>query len=181
MKQIFKICAVLTSICVICAFLLALTYNAAIGKIEENQKKAIQESINKLAPKTTRQEKIKVNNTLLWKLYKDNVLIGYATIASGQGYGGEIEIMTVAGPKLEKIRGIEIIKSNETPGLGSKISQKSFKAQFKNLDITTPITYSKTEPKKSGQIKTITGATISSKSVVEILNKKIKALRVNIQ
>ncbi|MCF7870565.1 MAG: FMN-binding protein [Candidatus Omnitrophica bacterium] len=181
MKEVIKISATLTLICLICAFLLALAYNTAEGKIEANQKKAIENSINKLAPEATRQDKIKIGGKTLWKLYRNNDLTGYAAIASGQGYGGEIRIMIVTGRNLEKIKGIEIIESNETPGLGSKIQEKDFKNQFKNLEIRKPISYTKEKPAKPNQIQAITGATISSKSVVEILNKEIEKLRYKIQ
>lgn len=181
MKEIIKSSLTLTLICLICAFLLALVYNAAEGKIEANQKKAVQESINKLAPNATEQKKIKIGDQPLWKLYQNDNLIGYATIASGQGYGGQIRIMLVTGPGLEKIKGIEIIESNETPGLGSKIQAKDFKDQFKNIKVAKPIEYRKEKPKAPNQIQAITGATISSKSVVEILNKEIEELRKNLK
>lgn len=181
MKEIIKISLTLTLICLICAFLLALVYNLAEDKIEANQKMAIQESINKLAPDATEQKKLQIDDLPLWKLYKNKNLIGYAAIASGQGYGGQIRIMVVTDSNLEKIKGIEIIESNETPGLGSKIQEKGFKGQFKNLQITKPIEYRKEKPKAPNQIQTITGATISSKSVVEILNKEIDKLRKNLK
>ncbi|MFO8052740.1 MAG: RnfABCDGE type electron transport complex subunit G [Candidatus Omnitrophota bacterium] len=181
MKEVIKISTTLTLICLICAFLLALVYNTAEGKIEANRKKAIQESINNLAPQATRQEKIEVDGKTLWELYQNDNLIGYAVIASGQGYGGEIKIMTVTDTDLKQIKGIEIIESNETPGLGSKIQEKDFKDQFKNLKVIKPIEYRKEKPTESNQIQAITGATISSKSVVKILNKKIEELREKIK
>ncbi|MCF7873665.1 MAG: RnfABCDGE type electron transport complex subunit G [Candidatus Omnitrophica bacterium] len=181
MKEVVKISTTLTLICLICAFLLALAYDTAEGKIEANKKKAIQDSINKLAPETTKQDKIKIGNKTLWKLYQDNELAGYATIASGQSYSGEIKMMVVIDLALEKIKGIEIIESSETPGLGSKIQEKYFKDQFKNLNVKKPISYTKEKPTKLNQIQAITGATISSKSVVKILNKEIEKLRNKIQ
>ncbi|MCF7873046.1 MAG: RnfABCDGE type electron transport complex subunit G [Candidatus Omnitrophica bacterium] len=177
MKEVVKISTTLTLICLICAFLLALAYNAAEGKIALNQKKAIQESINVLAPQATKQKKIKIDNKDLWELYQDDDLIGYAVIATGQGYGGEIKMMAVVDTNLKQIKGIEIIESNETPGLGSKIQEKDFKNQFKNLKVIKPIEYTKEKPTKPNQIQAITGATISSKSVVKILNKEIEELR----
>ncbi len=176
MRQVIKISSVLTLICLICAFSLALVYDAANEKIIANQKKAIQESIDKLAPEATNKEKVDGQNNL-WKLYKNKSITGYAFIAAGNGYGGEIKIMVVTGPDFEVVEGIEIIESNETPGLGSRISEKSFKTQFKNLEARKPIKCSKEKNGDSNQIQAITGATISSRSVVEIINKKLSELR----
>ncbi len=181
MKEIIKIAATLTFICLICAFLLALVYNLIEGKIEANQKIAIQKSINKLAPEVTTQKKIKTDNLPFWKLYQKDNLIGYAVIASGQGYGGQIRIMVVTDSDLEKIKGIEVIESSETPGLGSKIQESNFKNQFKNIKVTKPIQYSKEKPEAPNQIQTITGATISSKAVVKILNKEVEELKKNLK
>ncbi|MCF7886941.1 MAG: RnfABCDGE type electron transport complex subunit G [Candidatus Omnitrophica bacterium] len=178
MKEVVKISATLTLICLLCAFLLALVYNAAEGKIALNQKKAIQKSIDILAPQATKQKKTKINGKDLWELYQDNNLIGYAVIAAGQGYGGEIKMMAVIDTDLKQVQGIEIIESNETPGLGSKIQEKDFRDQFKNLKVIKPIEYTKEKPTEPNQIQAITGATISSKSVVKILNKEIEELRI---
>jgi Na+-translocating ferredoxin:NAD+ oxidoreductase subunit G len=177
MKEVIKISTTLTLICLVCAFLLALAYNAAERPIALNQKKAIQESIAVLAPQATKQEKAKINGKDVWELYQGNNLIGYAVIVSGQGYGGEIKMMTIVDTALKQIKGIEIIESNETPGLGSKIQEKDFRDQFKNLKVIEPIEYTKEKPTKPNQIQAITGATISSKSVVKILNKEIEELR----
>lgn len=181
MKEVIKISVTLTLICLICAFLLALVYNAAEEKIEANQRKAIQESINKLAPEATTQKKIKIDNRPFWKLYQKDNLIGYAVIASGQGYGGQIRIMVVTDSDLEKIKGIEIIESSETPGLGSKIQENNFKNQFRNLTVLKPIKYTKEKPTMPNEIQAITGATISSKAVVKILNKEVEELRKNLK
>ncbi len=181
MKQLLKISLVLTSICLVCAFLLALVYNAAEAKIEANRKKAIQESIKKLAPDATEYKKIEVNGEDLWRLYQNDLLVGYAVIASGQGYGGIIRVMAVLDSGLEKIQGIEIIEDSETPGLGSRIREETFIKHFRNLEVEKPILYTRGQPTEPNQIKAITGATISSRSVVEILNKKISKLQEKIK
>jgi electron transport complex protein RnfG len=74
--------------------------------------------------------------------------------------------------------GIEILESQETPGLGQEIETDNFKNQFKQLNTAPKIIYVKGEkPDQPNEIETITGATISSKAVVTILNKGIENLK----
>lgn len=166
MKQVLKISLTLTSICLACAFLLALVYSAAEDRIAANQKQLIYDSINQLAPEATTQKEIEINQHNLWELYQQDRFLGYAVIISGQGYGGTIKIMAFLSPDFEKIKGIKIIEDSETPGLGSRIREKNFRRQFENLQI-----------QEIKEAETITGATISSKAVMDILDKKIEGLR----
>jgi len=179
MKESLKITGALTIVCIICAFLLTFVYKVAHPKIEINEKERVEDAINNLAPSARIIKEIRVNeDELIYKLLDSKeCLIGYAFIVSGQGYQGTIKILAVIGPAIERLEGIEIVDSIETPGLGAKIQDLSFKKQFKNLDVSGPIQCIKDEPVKDNQIKAITGATVSSRAVVNILNKRIKEIR----
>ena len=178
MKEVLKITSVLTLVCIICAFLLSFVYKMANPKIEMNEKKRVQDSIHTLAPSTQVIKEININEEIIYKLFDDkDKLIGYAFIAQGQGYQGTIKMLVVIDPLLDRLEGIEIVESIETPGLGAKIQDKFFKKQFKNLDVTEPIECVKEEPVSDNQIKAITGATVSSRAVVNILNKRIEELK----
>ena len=177
MKETFKIVGVLTGVCVLCAFFLSFVYGTAQLKIEENKKKGIEHAISKLMPET-KAEKMEIENEEIYELSdKRNNLLGYAFIAQGQGYQGKIKMLAVINSSLEKLEGIEVLESIETPGLGAKIQEAEFKNQFKNLKVSVPIEYVKGYPEKDNQIVAITGATVSSRSVTNILNKKIETLK----
>ncbi|VAW35798.1 Electron transport complex protein RnfG [hydrothermal vent metagenome] len=106
---------------------------------------------------------------------KNGNVIGYAFIAAGAGFQGIIKMMV--GLNLEKVdlTGMTILDQKETPGLGAKIRDVSFQAQFKGLRVKPRIEYLKNKkPEKPNQIQAITGATISSRAVVRTLNKQIK-------
>ena len=61
------------------------------------------------------------------------------------------------------------------PGLGAEIAGAKFQEQFKSLATEPPIEYVKGKPtNKPNQIEAITGATISSKAVVNIINKTVE-------
>lgn len=178
MKEVVRITSVLTLVCLICAFLLSFAYTLAHEKIVLNSKKRVQEAISILAPKAKDIKKIVLEDEEIYKLFdiKGN-LIAYAFTARGQGYQGKIKMLVVSDLSLEHLRGIEVIESLETPGLGAKIQEGPFKSQFKNLKIGEGLTCVKGEVETAGQIRAITGATVSSQAVVNILNKQLKQIK----
>ncbi len=56
-------------------------------------------------------------------LNKAGQLIGYAACGDAQGYSSKIKVMVGIDPGLEKIIGINILAQNETPGLGTKMTE----------------------------------------------------------
>ncbi|MEI8350280.1 MAG: FMN-binding protein [Candidatus Omnitrophota bacterium] len=178
MKETIKIVSVLTIVCILCAFLLAFVNNAARGQIASNDTKKIEDAIGKLAPLFKKTEKLNIAGEEIYKLFdaKGEVL-GYAFLAKGDGYQGVIKVLAVINPQIDKLEGIEIIESVETPGLGARIKEDFFRNQFKNLKVSVPIECVKENITQDNQIKAISSATISSKSLVNILNKKISELK----
>ncbi|MDJ0939222.1 MAG: FMN-binding protein [Woeseiaceae bacterium] len=110
----------------------------------------------------------------------DGTLVGIAIEASGMGYADLITVLYGYSPAKETIVGFQVLGSMETPGLGDKIAKDPrFLANFEALDVrldesrqalvnrvTTVKQGTKTE---SWQVDGITGATISSVAVGEIL------------
>ena len=85
-------------------------------------------------------------------------------------------------PDLETLTGIEILESQETPGLGQEITSDEFKKQFINLKTIPRITYIKNQkPTNPNEIEAITGATISSKAIITILNDTIKEIKAKLK
>lgn len=109
-------------------------------------------------------------------------LIGLAIRAEGMGYQDVIKILYGYSFADEAIIAINVLESKETPGLGDKIEKDpDFLANFKRLDVSLsddlasiahPI-----EPVKHGtktqdwEVDGITGATISSKAIANILKQ----------
>lgn len=92
---------------------------------------------------------------------KNGELVGAAVRSfSKNGYGGLIWIMVGIKPD-GKIENVAVIEHKETPGLGSKMSDPSFKDQFMDLD---PTNISLKVKKDGGGIDAITAATISSRA-----------------
>ncbi|MCF6158905.1 MAG: FMN-binding protein [wastewater metagenome] len=55
-------------------------------------------------------------------LDKTGQVIGYATCGEAQGYSSKIRVMIGIDPHLEKILGINVLAQNETPGLGTQMT-----------------------------------------------------------
>ena len=144
--------------------------------IEANKKRETRKAIFTVLSQTKNYETIIKNGRKIYKGFDaSGNLTGYAFIGEGGGYQGEIEVMIGMNPQLTETKGIEILESVETPGLGAKITSNWFKNQFKKLNVLPFINLIKgKKPEESNQIQAITGATISSRAVVDILNKTIK-------
>ena len=73
--------------------------------------------------------------------------------------------------------GLRVLNQKETPGLGTKIAEEKFTGQFKGLSIEPKIAYVKNKkPEKPNEIQAVTGATISSRAVVNAVNARVAAV-----
>ncbi len=99
-------------------------------------------------------------------------LLGYAIPGEGNGFQDVIELIYGYDPKERKIVGLQVLESRETPGLGDKIRKDAaFVANFDDLSVDPEVVVVKNSHKTKGnEVDAITGATISSKAVVKILN-----------
>ena len=99
--------------------------------------------------------------------------VGYAMPGAGPGFQDTIGLLYGYLPGEKKVVGMEILESRETPGLGDKIYKDAdFVAEFSDLSVEPEIVALKkgttTQP---NHVDAITGATISSKAVVRIINE----------
>ncbi len=102
----------------------------------------------------------------------DNQLKGVAISRGESGFQDVVQLIFSFDPATRKLLGMKVLDSKETPGLGDKIfKDQAFVAQFfESRD--TPLIPVKAGAGKGqpGEIDTITGATISSKAVINIIN-----------
>ena len=173
----FKMILVLAIVGLISGASLALVYNYAIPQIEENQKTALEEAIFKVFTQGKDYELLDEEKEIYKVLDKRGALLGYAFTAEGNGYQGKIELMVGLSKDLTTLSGIEVLESTETPGLGGEITNSEFKKQFAGLKTAPEIVCLKAKPTKANEIQAITAATISSKSVASIINKKIAKVK----
>ncbi|MFP3953698.1 MAG: RnfABCDGE type electron transport complex subunit G [Candidatus Acetothermia bacterium] len=172
MKQIMKMVLVLTVLGLVSGLVLSLVSNYATPIINENNREAIKEAIFYVLPKTEDYEVKTIEGKDIYVTRdSEGQVNGYAFTASGSGYQGTIELMVGVNSNLEEIQGIQVLDSSETPGLGGKIRGDNFKNKFRGEDASGGVSLVKSAPTEPGEIEAITGATISSKAVVDIINK----------
>ncbi|MBM4171024.1 MAG: FMN-binding protein [Ignavibacteria bacterium] len=179
MNNVIKMILTLTVIGIFSGGLLSEVSNWATPKIKKNQKAEIEKAIFVVHPNGKYYEVVQNNKVEIYKVFDaEKNLIGYTIVNSGNGFQGKIKIMTGVNIKLNKITSIEILEQVETPGLGTKITEEPFKNQFQEITALPNIIWVKGKSlEQSNEIQTITGATISSKSVVEIVNAGIEKAR----
>ncbi len=97
--------------------------------------------------------------------------VGWSFNASGSGFAGKIELVVAVDANFEKIAGFDVLSSSETPGFGDQIKGDYYRSQFKGAPAEQLKLVTIGEPTKiDSQIVGITGATVSSTAVVDILN-----------
>ncbi|MCK4999455.1 MAG: FMN-binding protein [Anaerohalosphaera sp.] len=111
---------------------------------------------------------------------------GWAFIAVGSGFADKIKLVVTTDIKCEKILGYGVLFSNETPGFGDKIKRDDFKQQFVGapvgqLTLTKIPKKEENKDKDRDKIVAITGATVSSKAVVEIFNNVIPQVKAELE
>ena len=174
--------------------LLVGAYLYTLPMIEANKAAALERAIYKVLPGCTSFETLVLTDGKLDVLKevkaaaggkppkaiyagKDETgkLIGFAIPSDEPGFQDVIAGIMGYQPETKTIVGFEVLDTKETPGLGDKIiKDKAFTVQFESLSVVPEIVaVKKGEKKNPNEVEAITGATISSKTVVKLLNKGI--------
>ncbi len=177
-------------------FLVVLAYQVTKPMIEENKRVAIERALFNVVPGAVSRRDFlltaegirpapaqgSAEGTLIYAGYDtQGKLAGIALEAAAQGYQDVIRILYGYDPTCSCLRGMQVLKMAETPGIGDKIAKDpAFQRNFEALDVTLNASGdalaraivavkngSKTDP---WQIDAISGATISSKAVARMLN-----------
>lgn len=105
---------------------------------------------------------------------KDNIITGYAVNTnSSKGFSGNISLMAGFRPD-GTIIGITVLDQKETPGLGTKMNEPSFRDQFINKN---PSEFVLKVKKDGGKVDAITAATISSRAFCDAVQRAYNALQ----
>ncbi len=111
--------------------------------------------------------------------------VGVVLQGKGPGYADIIEVLIGVNAEGTLITGLYVLECKETPNLGDKIKGEAFLGEFaaaKKLDTSRPVVAVKSVPKdKANEIQAISGATVSSKSVCEIVNKTVAKYRESLE
>lgn len=183
-KEIIKIGVILFLITAVSAALLAFVNGKTAPLIEKNALAKEQAALKTVMPEAASFEETSIDCTAVIGIDDSNTInkiysakssggetIGVCVITQTTGY--DIGIQTVTGVNADlEVTGIDIIAMNETPGLGAKAADESFKSQYAGK--SGEIGVSKNSASDT-QIQAISGATKTSNGVTRGVNIAIKA------
>ncbi|MFH1185901.1 MAG: FMN-binding protein [Chloroflexota bacterium] len=107
----------------------------------------------------------------------DGEQVGWVLPALGQGFADRIELLVGLDKDAGKVTGLYILYNQETPGLGNKITEDTWRGQFGGKPAEPALAVTKGKAQKDNEVEAITGATISSESVVGIVNQGVAKFR----
>ena len=164
--------------------LLAVGYGAALAgvhlalkdEIAENKRRDTLGRIPELVPGAEKGEGARVAGKLVYRAVDaEGRQVGWVVPASGQGYNDRIELLIGLDPKALRLTGLYVLDQKETPGMGNKITDRElFLDQFAGLRLDKPVEVYQYDPASS--IHAISGATVSSQAVCDIINGAVEQL-----
>jgi len=187
----------LVGVGLLCGLLIVSVFELTRPIIERNRAEALQAAIFHVLPAASSSTTYRlvgddgfealegkgVGEQLVYAGYDESgELIGLAVEAQGMGYQDVIGVIYGYSFEHDAIVGIQVLESKETPGLGTKIeTDPDFLENFKRLDVSLTADRSAIAnpvvPVKHGEkqdpweVDGITGATISSVAIANILNR----------
>ena len=173
--------------------ILVSTYIYTAPIIKANKEAAMKRAIFKVLPECASYNTLKLTNgrleekvevadnkkeddkdeLLAYAGFNENKeLIGFAIPGSEPGFQDIIGVIFGYNATGKVIIGFEVLESKETPGLGDKIFKDAeFQTNFTALAVEPEIISVKKGAKQNpNEVEAITGATISSKAIVRLLN-----------
>lgn len=189
-KIMLKEAGILFAITLIAGLVLGFVYELTKDPIRYQEELAIQRACKAVFAEAESFEALEyaVNPDLTEELAADGVEIGTVYDAldgagnhlgyvlqttSSEGYGGDITLymgVTDSG----SLNGISILSISETPGLGMN-AESVLVPQFKDVEATI-FTYTKTGSTSESEIDAISGATVTTKAVVNAVNGGIRVI-----
>ncbi|KAB2960139.1 MAG: FMN-binding protein, partial [Thermoanaerobaculia bacterium] len=166
---------------------IVLAYRWTLPTIRANQAAALERAVFEVLPGAARMERAvwdgsrlaaatggggETGDSIFAGFAADGALVGWAVPAAGAGFQDTIKLIFGLDPEGARTLGMTVLESRETPGLGDKIyKDPKFVAEFRGLVVAPLIELIKGHGEAPNQVDAITGATISSKAVVRIVNQ----------
>lgn len=173
MKDIARLGGILFLIAAICSGLVGFANEVTKGPIATQKAESKQLAMEEVLPAASSFEDAGSNDEIAEIQIGNHggEQVGYALRVISAGYADPIEIM-IGVTNEGVVEGIEILASNETPGLGDNASDPSFTDQFKEKDRLLTVT--KSGGAGDDEISAVTGATITSVAITDGVNKAIE-------
>lgn len=181
-----RLVVTLVAAAVISALVLSSAFQITKPMIDANKARELRQGVLKVVPGSTALQPLVLRDGDLIPLLDeadasadviygaygpDGQFMGYAIVGSAPGFQDTIRLLYGYDPARERVIGMHVLDSRETPGLGDNIYKDAdFVANFNDLAVDPQIVVVKEAPSNDNEVDAITGATISSKAVVRIIN-----------
>ena len=184
MKEILRLCFVLTVIAAVSAGVLAFvdqkTQEPIADALKAEEMAAVESVLPAFDNEADKDTLTCSDESSSYKFYRGRMkgeIVGVAfTVIAPNGYSGDIKVM-VGVDTAGVVQGIEILDHRETPGLGAKIETADFRDQYKGRSLSDPEVWD--VMKDGGSFKQITGATISSRAVTHSIARALEFFAAN--
>ena len=184
MKEILRLCFVLTIIAAVSAGVLAFvdqkTEEPIANALKAEEMAAVESVLPPFDNEADKDTLTCGDEICTYKFYRGRMkgeIVGVAfTVVAPNGYSGDIKVM-VGVDTAGVVQGIEILDHRETPGLGAKIETAEFRNQYKGKSLDNPETWD--VMKDGGVFKQVTGATISSRAVTHCVARALEFFEAN--
>lgn len=118
----------------------------------------------------------------LWEVRDaaDGERLGWVASGRGQGYADVIELLVGLDAAGHNLTGLYVLSQKETPALGDAITSPGFRQRFVGAAADRPLEVTRDElaaVDDPSRVLAITAATISSRSVCEIVNRTVAEVR----
>jgi len=167
MKEMIRYGLILGTMCVVAGGLLAFVNSATKAKIIAQAQAEESSALKEVMPEAVDFKPVSSEGTVLYYNAIDagGTRAGVVFKASGKGYGGQVDTMVGMTPE-GVLTAIKVIAHTETPGLGSRIAQQDFIGRFSGKPLGS-----------IGSVEAISGATISSRAVIDSVEKKAQEIK----
>ena len=103
--------------------------------------------------------------------------VGYAVEGGEPGFQDVVRLIFGYDPAAQQVLGMTVLESKETPGLGDKIEKDTlFVREFAGVRAPLAGVKRGAGSGDAHEVDMITGATISSRTVIDIINHRLEAL-----
>lgn len=159
-----------------CGLILAFIYHHTAPVIEKQKQILLEQSLNSVLT-ADKYEKYQNGMVYYEALNDKDVVVGWCLPLGAKGYGGDIQLLV--GVDINgKITGVKVLEHKETPGLGSQINEIGYKQTepefLKRFKGKKTIDLVLIKGQTQNNIQAITGATISSKAVLDTVKEGIE-------
>lgn len=135
MKEFVKPTLVLAIICLVITACLSLTYEVTKPIIEENDRKIAEAGRIEVLPAADGFDQVEADFPAgVVDVYTASNHTGYVVTVTSKGYSSNPLKVMVGINNEGTIENVKVLTNEETPGLGSKVSNADFLAQFPGMN-----------------------------------------------